>query len=71
LYSKCERRRYTIGCSGFDFFHILRYNNPSLTPEGPKDLEIGKQFFSTISMAFGNFWQKPENVFFYSFKIQF
>ncbi len=21
-----------IGCSDFDFFHILRYNHPSLTP---------------------------------------
>ncbi len=23
---------YTTGCSDFDFFHILRYNHPSLTP---------------------------------------
>ncbi len=23
---------YAIGCSDFDFFHILRYNHPSLTP---------------------------------------
>ncbi len=22
----------TLGCSDFDFFHILRYNHPSLTP---------------------------------------
>jgi hypothetical protein len=22
----------TVGCSDFDFFHILRYNHPSLTP---------------------------------------
>ncbi len=22
----------TVGCSDFDFFHILMYNNPSLTP---------------------------------------
>ncbi len=33
---KCLRkkglRRYTVGCSDFDFFHILRYNHPSLTP---------------------------------------
>jgi hypothetical protein len=21
-----------LGCSDFDFFHILRYNHPSLTP---------------------------------------
>jgi hypothetical protein len=29
-----------------------------------KDLEIGKNIFSTLSMACGNFWQKPENAFF-------
>jgi hypothetical protein len=23
---------YILGCSDFDFFHILRYNHPSLTP---------------------------------------
>jgi hypothetical protein len=27
------------------FFQILRYNHPSLTPQGPKDLEIGKKKF--------------------------
>jgi hypothetical protein len=27
------------------FLHILRYNNPSLTPKGPNDLEIGKKNF--------------------------
>jgi hypothetical protein len=27
------------------FFHILRYSHPSLTPWGPKDLEIGKKNF--------------------------
>ena len=52
------------------FFHILRYNHPSLAPSGPKDLEIGKKLFSTSSMACGNFWQKPENAFFwYDFKV--
>jgi hypothetical protein len=29
-------------------------------------LEIGKKKFSTSSMACGNFWQKPENAFFWS-----
>jgi hypothetical protein len=33
----------TLGCSDFDFFHILRYNHPSLTSYGSKDLEIGKK----------------------------
>jgi hypothetical protein len=59
-----------VGSSDFDFFHILRYNHPSLTPLGPKDLEIGNKKFSTSSMACGNFWQKPENAFFgSSFKV--
>jgi hypothetical protein len=54
----------------FWLFHILRYNHPSLTPKGPKDLEIGKKKFSTSSMDCGNFWQKPENAFFWSgFKV--
>jgi hypothetical protein len=37
----------TLGCRGFGFFHILRYNNPSLTPYGPKELEIGQKNFSS------------------------
>ncbi len=27
-----EFKDWRLGCSDFDFFHILRYNNPSLTP---------------------------------------
>ncbi len=38
-------RGYTVGCSDFDFFHILRYNHPYLTPSGPKDLKIGNKKF--------------------------
>jgi hypothetical protein len=61
---------YVVGCSDFGFFHILRYNNPFLTPLGPKDLEFGRKKLLTSSMACKNFWQKPENVFFwYSFKV--
>jgi hypothetical protein len=35
----------TVGCSDFGLFHISKYNNPSLTPQGSKDLEIGKKNF--------------------------
>ncbi len=60
----------TLGCSDFDCFHILRYNNPSLTPYGSQDLEIGKKKISTSSMACGNFWQKTGKcVFWYDFKV--
>ncbi len=34
-----------LGCSDFDFFHILRYKHPSQTPWGPKDLEIAQKKF--------------------------
>ncbi len=50
-----HRWRCPVGCSDFDFFHNLRYNHPSLTPWGSKDLEIGKKKFSTSYMACGNF----------------
>jgi hypothetical protein len=52
-----------LGCSDLTFFHILKYNNPSLTPYGSKDLVIGKKI-SPLSMAWGNFCQEPENAFF-------
>jgi hypothetical protein len=52
-----------VGSSDFGFFHILRCNNPSLTPQGPKDLEIGKkniQLHPWLAKIFG----KPESAFF-------
>ncbi len=51
-----------VGCSDFDFFHILRYNHPSLTPLGPKDLEIGKkilQLHPWPAEIFGKNRKKP------------
>jgi hypothetical protein len=29
---KIGMTRCSLGCSDFDFFHILRHNHPSLTP---------------------------------------
>jgi len=42
----CTHRGYILGCSDFDFFHILRYNHPSLTLKGPRIWKLAKKNFN-------------------------
>jgi hypothetical protein len=37
--------RWIVGCSYFYFFHILRYNHPSLHPKGPRIWKLAKKIF--------------------------